>query len=232
MGGRTGSAMTSYWTEIRLARLMARYRTQYWPRSRRLTRYRIQLATLDCLGQCDYEQRALLLDIKRHSSDRDVRVTVLHEMAHVVAGRTGHGSRFWEQIEHLLQRGAPITVSFPELGEHGFQYPVIPRRFRLARRRFRDSASYRRYLRQFRGRQIISETPAVWEDRFEDYGQDVATTWKVCWRYEARQAGLVDLDGRIGTVGRQYLNAARRGWRRGRAVAREDARTLANGRDA
>ena len=106
------------WTDTRLTRLFERYRSMYWPRSRRLRSFRIENSELErCLGYCYLSDRLIRVDVKQHGSDRGVRATVLHEMVHAVVGRPGHGAPFWEQLEYLLSRRAPVTVGFPELGE-------------------------------------------------------------------------------------------------------------------
>ena len=77
------------------------------------------------------------MDVTRHSSDREVRDTVLHEMIHAVLDRDGHGMPYWTQLEYLRLRRAPITPGFPELGERGSHLAIIPSRFRRCRRLFR-----------------------------------------------------------------------------------------------
>jgi hypothetical protein len=137
------------WTQARLARLLEHYRLRYWPRSRRLRRYPITSAPLDgAYGQCDFDARRVVIDVSTHRSDRDVRATVLDEMAHVVVGPPGgHHSPFWEQLEYLLSKHAPVTVGFPELGEQSQHLDAIPRRFHRCRRLF--GPVYARRLRSW-----------------------------------------------------------------------------------
>src|SRR5579864_3548090 len=105
----------SEWTEQRLQRLYARYNCRFW--AGRLRAVRVRISDLaDCYGEWDVEQQQIRIDIERHANnDREIRSTLLHEMAHVAAG-PWHKSKFWLQIERLLRQRAPITVGFPEAG--------------------------------------------------------------------------------------------------------------------
>ena len=160
--------MISTWTSLRLGRLFERYRVRYWPRSRRLRHYTIAATSLkEAYGECDYAARVLWIDVAIHRSDREVRATVLHEMAHAVVGRGGHRARFWAQLEYLLSRRAPVTIAFPELGEQSGHLGVIPRRFRRCRRLFRPV--YERWQRELEcrcaGLPSINVTPALLASR-------------------------------------------------------------------
>jgi len=81
------------WTDDRLQRLFERYRSRYWPRSRRLLKFTVANSKLDGpWGRCDYDRLTLSVDVDCHPSDRDVRATVLHEMIHAVVSKGGHGA--------------------------------------------------------------------------------------------------------------------------------------------
>ena len=111
------SAVTT-WTAARLTRLFDRYRLRYWPRSRRLRRFRIESTALKGpLGQCRLDDNVIAVDVRTHRHDREVRATVLHEMIHAVIGRAGHDAPFWRQMDHLRSRKAPIKVGFPEVAK-------------------------------------------------------------------------------------------------------------------
>ena len=174
-------------------------------------------APLDHLcGECDLAARVISIDLAEHSSDRKVRATLLHEMAHAAAGRPGHGSPFWAQLEYLLAQHASITVSFPELGERGRHLSAIPERFRRCRRRF--APAYRRdqlaMEREFAGR-WTSYTAADLETEAYDWAIDGAP-WRGVWWTLAHTWGYVDLDGKVLPQARPYRAAARRGYIRGR----------------
>ena len=207
------------WTDTRLARLYERYRLLYWPRSRRLRLFRIKDGTLEefVQGHCEYNARILVVDVQKHSSDRAVRGTVLHEMIHAVVGRgAGHGVAFWTQLEYLLSRQAPVRVGFPELGEQGQHLSVIPSRFKRCRRLFRPV--YERQQRKITRRISASTqamTPEVLAADCED-GAIQGALWRVVWFHEARMWGFVDLDGRLVPGARKWRTAARRGYMKGR----------------
>ena len=213
------------WTNARLDRLFTRCRLRYWPASRRLCLYRVEVASLQWeWGKCDFEGRVLSLDASRHSSDREVRATLLHEMVHAVVGRPGHGAPFWTQLEYLLARRAPITLSFPELGEWGKHLCVIPVRFRRCRRLF--APIYRRWQREierkFKGRSK-SLMPVDLETECED-AAIAGSRWLDVWTYQARGFGFVDLDGRLLPWARNSRDACRRGYLRGRRFFLQDER--------
>jgi hypothetical protein len=221
--------MRSGWTTDRLSRLYERYRRRYWPRARRLRRFRIQVSELDdAWGQCEYETNTLHVDV-RGQSDRHVRSTVLHEMIHAVVGRGGHAAPFWTQLEHLLKGKAPITVDFPELGERGEQLCVIPRRFRRARRRF--AVAYDRRVRAIERRCMSSQTWRYTYGDMENQCEDAAAldgaSWSPIWQHQAHTWGFVDLDGRLLPSAKPWRDAARRGGSRGRAFYREAQRAEA-----
>jgi hypothetical protein len=217
-----GGMAVSTWSDARLARLFERYRRRYWPSSRRLRRYRVQAGTLgDAFGECKFQDHLIVIDVAAHPSDRELRATMLHEMAHAVAGKPGHTSPFWTQLEYLLSRHAPITVSFPELGEQGGHLHIIPKRFRRCRRLF--ARVYRRRLQAFE--REIAHLPTYQLDiarEFEDAASTENVAWRVLWQYYARRFGFVDLDGRLLPFARSYRDAARQGWVRGRRFYLED----------
>src|SRR5262249_55425976 len=181
------------------------------------------LADRHALGWCEYDARVLTVDVSEQS-DRDVRSTLLHEMIHAVVGRIGHDARFWAQLEYLLAERAPITIGFPELGESGSLLSVIPRRFRRCHRLFRPvEARYQRRLEaQFRDVEGFTLTCDLMEQECRDAALE-GVAWKVLWRYQGRQYGFIDMDGRVLSWGQKYYQAARRGYVRGRRFRREDA---------
>ncbi len=73
------------------------------------------------------------MDTDKITSDAEVRSTLLHEMAHAAAGRERviHGYEFWDQVERLLQKSAPITLGFPEAPNNRTFADIVPKKFRL-----------------------------------------------------------------------------------------------------
>jgi hypothetical protein len=205
-------------TGERLNRLFLRYRLRYWPRSRRLLAYRVEVKALgDVWGRCDFKERVLLIDCLAHPDDRSIRATLLHEMAHAAVGRPGHGAPFWTQLETLLAQRAPMTVGFPELGEQGRHLYVIPARFKRCRRLL--APAYRRYQREIERRAASLPVERLdLETECHDAAAVEGLTWRHIWTYQARTWGFVDLDGRLLPWARQHHAAARRGYVRGRRL--------------
>jgi hypothetical protein len=69
----------------------------------------------------------------KHKTDRDLRGTLLHEMAHAASPWAGHTVPFFAQMERLIKRGAPVTISFAEAGAAKAYGELVPKRFRLLR---------------------------------------------------------------------------------------------------
>ncbi len=113
--------MKTTWTQARLQRLFERYDRRYW-RGKLSRVYAVEIADLSKnrhLGICYRKTRKIVLDITAHSKDREIRATLLHEMAHAAdksKSRHDHGDGFLAQIEYLLRKRAPITLQMPELG--------------------------------------------------------------------------------------------------------------------
>jgi hypothetical protein len=147
-------------------------------------------------------------------------------MVHAVVGRGGHHAPFWTQLEYLLSLGAPITVSFPELGERGEHLSIIPSRFRRCRRLFRPI--YERQQRAFKRVKLpyMTLTPKDIETECEDAAV-AGTVWRAVWPFQARTYGFVDLDGRVLPWAKSYEIAARRGYVRGRRFFLGDERLRA-----
>jgi hypothetical protein len=62
----------------RLQRLFDRYNRLYW--SGKLAGYRVISAKLENrLEECDWRKRTIKIDVLRHSSDRELHSTLLHE---------------------------------------------------------------------------------------------------------------------------------------------------------
>lgn len=126
------------WTQWRLERLFRRYNAQYW--DGKLSAYNVGVGNLSkhgAVGLCDWREGRITVDVAAHDDDRDIRATLLHEMAHAAdrsQSRYSHGDGFFAQIEHLLQKGAPITVKMPEMPGHVFPLAAVPEKYPLCRR--------------------------------------------------------------------------------------------------
>jgi hypothetical protein len=178
------------WSDARLRQLFERYRLRYWPRSRRLKQFRIENRSLGDqgdMGLCEFETRMLTVDLSAHTSDREVRATVLHEMIHAVIGKGkgGHHAPFWTQLEYLLSRRAPVTIGFPELGERGKFLQVIQPRFRRCRRLFRPvHLRHQRQLQRIERDRVIPGFPRV------TVGEPIRGAELLKWlQQEAKDAG-------------------------------------------
>jgi predicted SprT family Zn-dependent metalloprotease len=90
------------------------------------------------MGRFDPRTHTIKIDVARHRSDRELRSTLLHEMCHVAAhrkGGRGHDVKFFEQLEQLLRKKAPITIEDPEAGKARVQSELVPARFPLLKRK-------------------------------------------------------------------------------------------------
>ncbi len=215
------------WTNDRLGRLLTHYRLRYWPASRRLRSYRVEVRSLDkAVGECDFKGHMLFIDVLSHRSGLEIRATLLHEMVHAVVGRPGHGTPFWTQLESLLARRAPITVGFPELGESGRHLSMIPTRFRRCRRMFAPvyHRSQRDLTRKIKRLNLLEEK-VDFERECEDAANE-GLSWREVWTNQAILYGLVDMDGRLLAKAKPYRDECRRGYRRGRRLYLSSNRRL------
>jgi hypothetical protein len=133
-GGCMSSPVKTHWTEERLQRLFLRYNRKYW--DARLRIYRLRLKDLaPRVGLCEPTRRTIFIDTEAHPNDREIRSTLLYEMAHAAApnDNPAHGYGFWSQLEMLLRKKAPIFIGFPEAGP-GVQVLRVPKRFRRCRK--------------------------------------------------------------------------------------------------
>jgi hypothetical protein len=190
------------WTEKRLAQLFTTYNSRYW--HGRLPSYAVHIdqpvSGEDWLGRCDSDKREILVDVEAHKNDREIRGTMLHEMAHVVAGpgRDGewHGYKFWEQIESLLVQGAPITLGSPEAPHIRIMVGAIPKKFPLARTAMDrvesiHSRQILQLMKHYPAEQITSEEIVR---KFEEAAMEM--TWFQALRVVGDEYQLLDVGGR------------------------------------
>jgi hypothetical protein len=88
-------------TEERLQGMFERYNRKYW--KGQLPAYRLAISVMpDAVGRCNWRRKVITINVEAHKSDREIRSTVLHEMAHAAAsirGSHGHDPEFFAQVE-------------------------------------------------------------------------------------------------------------------------------------
>ena len=190
----------SAWSEKRLQDIFEHYKRKYW--QGRLPAYRLVIATMsEAMGLCESRSKLITLDVERHKSDREVRSTVLHEMAHAAAfarGSRGHDPKFFGQVEKLLRLRAPIAIDTPEAGGVRILANLVPSRFPLLKRKIdqmeaRRSMALERLIaeRNLQAR-LITDDGILRE--FEDAAMEL--TWKEAVIALGLEHGLVDETGR------------------------------------
>jgi hypothetical protein len=212
------------WNTQRLNRLFKRYNRRYW--GGKLPDLRVVNRKLvACVGEYVRKEQEILVDVSAHPNDREVRSTLLHEMAHA-GNRSGswiaHGYGFWAQIENLLRQRAPIRVGFPEMPQHKFPLSAIPRRFarcrkeaeKLERKRSRDVE------REINGKAMPIQdlTNREIAIEFEDAAWEGATWTTALWTL-GTSYGLIDLEGKPASAwARRVIKRCRTAHRRGRRI--------------
>src|ERR1035441_7340506 len=107
------------WTEQRLRDIFARYSGKYW--RGRLPVYRLVIRAMpNTMGMCDWKRKVITIDVEQHKSDREVRSTLLHEMAHAAAfirGSREHDLKFFAQLETWGIGPFTVTISSGRIGD-------------------------------------------------------------------------------------------------------------------
>jgi len=127
----------SVWTESRIRRIFDRYNDRYW--RGRIPRYNVVLGGENPTGPFgfwDPRRKIIRIFPASHKNDAVIRSTLLHEMVHAHLKREAriHGEKFWFEVERLLRKGAPISVTASEAPDVRILAGSIPKRFPLARR--------------------------------------------------------------------------------------------------
>ena len=229
--------MKGTWTDRRLSRLFDNYNTLFW--KGRLPRCHLEIGAIgdDVLGRIAFADRvSITVDIALHGSDRMIRSTLLHEMAHLGAGPKciGHGAAFLEQVESLLRQGAPLQVGLGETQNHPL-LDSVPARFKLTRRALEKV--YERRRREMAkmlavgvrmGNRVANEIPieACIENDFENAALEGAA-WKPALLVLGRALGLVDNDGAALPGTDALIQLARRTYLRTRRQMKEEERARA-----
>lgn len=205
--------MGSEWSDERLNALFRTYRDRYWPG--RLRGYRVSVRTLDSAhGQCDTASKSIWIDVARHTTDYEVRSTLMHEMAHAAAGprSRGHDSRFFAELEHLIRSGARLSIDLAE-NENRPDISSVPDRFPLSKKTL--TRAYTRLRRSIAGspdEQIDASEELI--NAFENLGAD-GITWRKALRLAGHQFGLLDVDDRVLASEQAKIPRLRRAYRRG-----------------
>jgi len=185
------------WSEERLRRLFEHYNRKYWHGR---IQFQIVIGTCEAaMGWCELKNRLITIDVERHQTDREVRSTLLHEMAHAASPKSrGHDVKFFAQLEKLLSRGAPIGVGKPEAGSVRIMADIVPARFPLLKRRIERAETRRQKAVEDYGLAknvpAIEITDAAIVREFEDAASFFA--WKEAVTNVGRRNGLVDETGR------------------------------------
>jgi len=224
----------SQWTDEKLTRLYGYYNRKYW--SGRLPAYRVEIADLTkegAVGLCNYRHRIVQIDTAKHRSDRVIRSTLLHEMAHVATSRNrGHGEKFWEQLERLLRKGALVEVGFSEAPDLHVLEGAIPRRFRLCRAAAGkaekpEQLEIERLLRERPDDEIITISDEMIADSFGEAASQ-GLTWQQALYAIGQEHGLLDIDGRPKNKWATLIvEKGRRAFRKGRRFYLDDERQRA-----
>lgn len=211
----------SAWTEERLQGMFERYNRKYW--KGQLPAYRLAISVMpDAVGRCNWRRKVITINVEAHKSDREIRSTVLHEMAHAAAfarGSRGHDPKFFAQVEKLLRVRAPIAIDTPEAGGVRILANLVPSRFPLLKRKI-DQLEARRgnAVEKYAAKHNLAMHLITDDDilrRFEDAAMEL--TWKQALMVVGLENGLVDETGRPLTArSRRILDKAKPKYTRAR----------------
>jgi hypothetical protein len=207
------------WTDVRLQNLFSHYNRRFWKGKLRAFDVVLDDSMTHCWGEIDFDTKRIRIKTAGQS-DRKVRSTVLHEMAHLAARRPGgHNSAFFEQLENLLRQKAPLLMDMPENQNR----PILesaPKRFKRCRSALNHA--YRRWHRSMeRELSKLENVPgeslesAIIRD-FEGAGID-DVKWAAARALIGDEYGLLDIDGKpLGPKEEQLINKGKRVFRRKR----------------
>jgi hypothetical protein len=220
------------WHDARLQRLFERYNRLYW--RGRLVRHRVIVSAIEgpAQGQWTPRKHLIQIDLDKHRSDREVRSTLLHEMAHAAARSQGHDVGFFAQVERLLRSGAPIAAGAPEAGNFVWRVAnIVPRRFPLLRARMERAArEHAKFLESFIAKRSHSVRRVTREEILAKFGDpEVAEeTWQIARRFVGVRYALTDEAGRaLSPSAGRLLALAQKVHRRARRSLLEEKRRRA-----
>jgi hypothetical protein len=145
-----------------------------------------------------YRKRIIEIDPRRHKSDRHVRATLLHEMAHAAPHGTGHGVEFFAEMR-LLRRGALVTIETGDVGGVRILDDIVPRRFPLRRKKVQRLEARRANDISHLVAQKKLPTETITDERvITDFGDaEIAElAWKAALLIVGAEYGLTDETGR------------------------------------
>lgn len=184
------------WTKKRLLDLYQRYNRRYW--SGELPLYGIEIKKCRrCIGVTDHGSRTVVVDVDGHFDDDQVRLTLLHEMVHVAAlDSPPHGLDFWQEVDRILQRGAPPELLLPI----SRQLRAILRMQASAldlyycKRAVRNLEAADRRLRQCEGESELEDRYWKTIEQFRTLAREA--TWTQALSRIGQRTGLLDGSGR------------------------------------
>ena len=218
------------WTEKRFKKLFDRYNRIYW--HGRIPSYVIKIrARAEFMGLCDRSNRTIYVNIHSHHSDKEIRHTLLHEMAHAAASRDGHGHEFFAQLENLLRKGAQMKVGWTEAHYARTLANVVPARFPLARKAMArvEKARARAVYREVRENNLqihdVSHDEIV--RNFADAAFD-CLTWKQVLHAVGIRWSLIDDMGRpLDSRSTKIIERGKKAFRQNRRFYLEEQRIRA-----
>ena len=190
------------WNDTRLKHLFERYNRIYW--HGKLPDYRVVAGAFadNTLGECQSSEHVITIDVAKHKTDRRLRATVLHEMAHAAAdrhGSQGHDLKFFAQLEELLQLGAPVAVDTGDAGSVRILANLVPPRFPLLKQEMGRLEARRNKIIEQRIAATGATVEQLTDDQIVHYferEETEALTWKQAVLAMGPQLGLTDEVGR------------------------------------
>ena len=203
----------THWTNERLQRLYERYNLRFF--DARVRGYTVRVCKLRTasLGECHRAKRTIRIDVWKHARDRDVRCTLLHELAHAAVRswdlrNGGHGYAFWKVLEQLLRQHAPISIGCPEANGHFIFSQAIPPEFPLCRRRME---SVNRRARRGSEEKVRTHSMALLPDVLARIRMYPDRPWPAARLILSRFFPLIDLRGKpLNPVAASLLRQAKR----------------------
>lgn len=191
------------WTDRRLNKLFAFYNRKYWDgqlKSFAVTGCNVRtLRARGAMGSCDSVNKLIMVDIPAHKNEKELRATLLHEMAHAASGKDtiAHGYQFWAQIEMLLQKQAPISVDNPEAPNHANFVDIIPKKFPLSRLAMQaaEARRTRKVLQLTQDMEVVEIDDDYIVSRFEDAAFSNLSWQAALWAVSS-EVGLLDVGGK------------------------------------
>jgi len=212
------------WSQIELERAFERYRDRYWPG--RLKNFKIAIGptrTAGAFGECVSDEHLIIVDRARHSTQYELRSTLLHEMAHAAAGvrSRGHDSKFFEQLERLLECRVRMSMGLPETGNLP-SLTAVPSRFPRCRRVLAKAYARQQteIIEMTKGQEPFDIDDEYLSDEFYEAGMQ-GLTWRQALAYLGRTYVLTDIDGHLMETNEASVRLYKHAHREGRKCLRD-----------